>query len=57
MKNKIDKHHVLRRINKALQYQFQSYSWNDMLNDCVLTPEELNWARENVDYKAYIIGE
>lgn len=54
----MDKQDVLRRVNKALEYQFQSsYSWFDMLDDCDLTPNELKWARENVSYKAYIVEE
>jgi len=28
-----------------------------MLEDCELTPKELAWAKENIGYKAYIIGE
>jgi len=53
----IDKNYILNQVSKALDYQFELYSWEDMLNDCDLTIEELEWAKENIGYKAYIIGE
>jgi len=54
---KIDKEFILNRVGKALDCQFETYTWEDMLNDCDLTQEELEWAKENIGYKAYIIGE
>ena len=51
----IDKEYILNRVGKALDYQFETYSWYDMLNDCELTPEELEWAKEHTSYKAYIV--
>lgn len=51
----IDKAYILSRVAKALDAQFEIYSWYDMLNDCDLTPEELEWAKEHISYKAYII--
>lgn len=57
MKKKIaiDKDYVLNRVSKGLEYQFESYTWFDMLEDCNLTPEELKWAQEHICYKAYIL--
>ena len=54
---KVDKEHILNRVSKALDYQFDIYTWEDMLKDCELTQKELAWAKENIGYKAYIIGE
>ena len=54
---KIDKEYVLNRVSKALDCQFEIYTWEDMLNDCELSQDELTWAKENIGYKAYIIGE
>ena len=51
---KVDKDYVLNRVTKAVECQFEMYSWEDMLNDCELTPEELEYAKEHISYKAYI---
>ena len=55
--SKINPEYILNRVNKALDTQFEIYTWEDMLNDCDLTKEEKQWAKENISYKAYIIGE
>ena len=45
---------ILALINKALEYQFEIYSWANMIDDIPdLTPEERKWAKENTGYKAY----
>ena len=51
----VDKDYVLERVKKALECQFESYSWEEMLDDCELTKEELKFAEEHIGYKAYII--
>ena len=50
---------ILELISKALNNQFGSgYSWYDMISDIPnLTQEEIEWAKDNIDYKAYIMGE
>jgi len=49
------KREILRQVNKALEAQFETYSWQDMMNDIPdLSPEERKWAAENTGYKAYI---
>jgi hypothetical protein len=50
----VDKEYILDRVGKALDGQFEMYSWEDMLEDCDLTPEELAWAKEHIGYMAYI---
>ena len=55
MAKKIDKDYVLNRVSKALDCQFEIYSWYDMLNDCELTKAEREWAKEHISYRAYII--
>lgn len=46
---------ILRLINKALEYQFESYSWSHMLRDIPdLTKKECRWAEQNTGYQAYI---
>jgi len=51
----IDKEKVLREVNKALEAQFDTFSWSDMINCCDdLSPEEKAWAKENTGYQAYI---
>ena len=56
---KIDQANVLRLVSKALDYQFDcSYSWINMIEDIdSLTKAEKAWAKENISYKAYIVGE
>jgi hypothetical protein len=50
------KHEILRLINKGLEWQFSVYSWEDMIDDCLVnfTKEEINWAKHHTGYKAYI---
>lgn len=50
-----EKEIVLDRVSRALDAQFELYSWEDMLGDCNLTPKELVWAKKHICYKAYII--
>ena len=50
----IEKDYILNRVGKALDCQFEIYTWFDMLNDCDFTPEELVWAKEHTCYRAYI---
>ena len=55
MIDKDRKQEILRQINKALEFQFETYSWADMISDIPdLTPEEVKWASENTGYNAYI---
>lgn len=51
---KVNKDYVLNRVAKALDSQFELYSWFDMLDDCDLTKEELKYAKEHIGYRAYI---
>ena len=53
-KQKVDKDYVLNRVAKALDCQFEIYSWYDMLNDCELTKAELKYAKEHIGYKAVV---
>jgi hypothetical protein len=51
------KQEILRRVNKGLEWQFEIYSWADMITDCLcidFTLEEIEWAKENTGYNAYI---
>jgi len=50
----VDKDIVLNRVAKGLDYQFEIYSWYKMLEDCGLTKEELEYAKEHIGYRAYI---
>lgn len=53
---KVDKDYVLNRVAKALEYQFETYSWFDMISDIPdLTDEERKFANEHICYKAYIL--
>jgi len=55
MIDKDRKQEILRQVNKALEFQFETYSWADMISDIPdLTPEEVKWASENTGYNAYI---
>ena len=55
MINQERKQEILRQVNKALVYQFETYSWLDMIKDIPdLSPEEQKWASENTGYSAYI---
>jgi hypothetical protein len=58
MANLIDKKYILHRIGKALDYQFEIYSWEQMIDDALdgdFSEEEIKWAKENICYKAYIL--
>ncbi len=55
-RKKADKQYILNKVNDGLVAQFEMYSWHDMINDCDLTPEQKAWAKENIDYRAYILG-
>jgi hypothetical protein len=52
------KQEILRHISKGLEWQFESYTWANMIDDCLLdtlfTKEEIKWAKYNTGYKAYI---
>jgi hypothetical protein len=59
MISKERKQEILRQINKGLEWQFESYTWADMIDDCMdnglgFTKEEINWAKNNTGYNAYI---
>jgi len=46
---------ILELVGKALNYQFETYSWEKMIDDTTgLTKREKEWAKKNIDYKAYI---
>jgi len=46
---------VLRVVNKALDAQFGSYSWSDMIADIPdLTADKRRFAKEHIGYKTYI---
>ena len=34
----MDKDYILNRVGKALDIQFETYSWSEMIDDCDLTP-------------------
>ncbi len=52
---KTTKAYILRQVSKALEYQFETYSWENMINDIQdLTLEEKRWAKDHTSYKAYI---
>ena len=51
----IDKDYILNRVGKGLDSQFECYSWEQMIKDCELTPEEEKWAIENIGYRIYIM--
>lgn len=46
-----DKTFILNRVAKALDSQFELYSWAKMIDDCDLTPEQAAWAKEHTSYK------
>ena len=52
----MNKAHILNQVGQALDCQFQSYTWEDMIDDIDnLTKEEKEFAKENICYKAYIL--
>ena len=54
----MDKEKILYLVDKALQCQFDIYSWENMVDDIEeLTEEERKFAKEDITYKAYIIPE
>jgi hypothetical protein len=55
--SKIEQASILRIVQKGLEIQFDIYSWDNMIDDLELTKEEAYWAKKNISYKAYILGE
>ena len=49
-KKMIDKEKITDTIRKGLEWQFDNYSFGDMINDLDLTDEEKKWAKENLTY-------
>jgi len=49
--NKLDIEHIKNKVGKAMDCQFEVYSWNDMIGDTDLTMEEKQWAISNLSYK------
>ena len=48
----IEKSRVKYLVSKALDYQFEGYSWESMIDDIDdLTNEERKWAKEHLTYK------
>jgi len=48
----MDKEYIRQRVAKALDAQFECYSWEQMLDDCELTPAETKWAKKHITYEA-----
>jgi hypothetical protein len=52
------KQEILRQVNKGLECQFEIYSWANMIDDCLsereFSKEEIDWAKNNTGYSAYI---
>lgn len=48
----IDKDKIRNVVSKALDYQFEIYSWMNMIDDIQdLTSKEKEWAKEHTTYK------
>lgn len=52
---KVDEDYVINIVTKALDYQFEIYSWSHMIDDCDLTNAEKDWAKEHLSYKLEIL--
>lgn len=46
----INEREVRRQIRKALDAQFELYSFEKMVNDCELTDKEKMWAVKHLTY-------
>ena len=54
----IDPAHILSVVSKALEIQFEAYTWGNMIDDCEeLSPAEKKWAEQHLTYKALQIVE
>ena len=51
-----EKEYILNEVGKALDIQFELYSWENMIDDLSLTPEEKVWAKEHICYRAYLLN-
>ena len=47
--------YILNIVNDGLVAQFEVYTWEQMIDDLELTETQKAWAKENIDYKAYIL--
>jgi len=46
----INEHEVRRQLQKALDAQFEVYSFENMVRDCELSDEEKKWAIKHLTY-------
>ncbi len=46
---------VVRQVKKGLESQFETYSWDQMIDDLDLTPEEKAWAKQHTEYAVHVI--
>jgi hypothetical protein len=52
---KINVNEVARIVKKGLESQFETYSWEHMIDDLDLTREEKAWAKRHTEYAVRVI--
>ena len=51
----VDEEKVAYTVKKGLEAQFETYSWEDMIDDLGLTRDEAAWAKEHTTYAVKVI--
>jgi len=55
---KINEECILDAVSSALDYQFEIYSWEQMIDDAMdgeFTDDEIQWAKEHLIYKVEVV--
>jgi hypothetical protein len=55
---KINEERILDVVSRALDYQFEIYRWEQMIDDVMdgdFTGEEIQWAKEHIIYKVEVV--
>ena len=55
---KINEERILDVVSRALDYQFEIYRWEQMIDDVMdgdFTEEEIQWAKEHIIYKVEVV--
>jgi hypothetical protein len=56
--DKLKKERILDVVGRGLDYQFEIYRWEQMIDDVMdgeFTNEEIQWAKEHISYKVEVV--
>lgn len=47
---------IRMKVQDATSWQFEAYTFEDVIEDSGLSSQDVEWAKENLDWKVYIQG-